>query len=269
MPITLDDRRDFVEGLVPLSLHVAWRLMGQGMSFEEAVNIRVDIYRLTSLFDGKVFPYNAPSGWHDERWEEMLDRLRLIYALHAGEATSEAIERDGYEVFRPVLEPAFARGVAGWPRLEDRPYGFFSFNLADLKKPAARAIEIHLGNPFAPASPFAEPQERKRELLRLITNVCRENPDVAYIATGTWLNSFPPFLAFFPPEWTASASPSVGGFWGGGLWGQFYDRRGRFHRKNAEYYRQTGSFRYTPMNCRCRIETLQAYLDGTMNIESA
>jgi len=267
MPITIEDRRNLVEGLVPLFLHVAWRLLRQDVPFEEALNIRTDIYRFTSLFDGKVIPYHALPDWRDERWEGLLKHLRLIYNRHAADATSEAFERDGYEVFRPVLETAFERGVAQWPRIEDRPYGFFEYNLAELTQPSARAIELHFANPFSPASPFADPKERLREFHRLVANVHSDHPDVTHVATGTWLNSFPPFLAFFPPEWAASATPSTAVFPGAGLWGQFYDRRGGFHRKNAEYLRSTGEFRYPPMNCQCRIETLQAYLDEAVNTQ--
>jgi hypothetical protein len=260
MPITIENRRDLVEGLIPLFLHVVWRLMRQDVPFEEALNTRTDIYRFTSLFDGTVIPYHALPGWRDVQWDGMLSRLRLIYDRHAADTTSEAFERKGYEVFRPVLEPAFARGIAQWPRIEDRPYGFFTYNLADLPQPAVRAIELHLANPFAPASPFADSAERMRELQRLVTDVRRDYPDVTHVATGTWLNSFPPFLAFFPPEWAASATPSTAAFPGAGLWGQFSDRRGGFHRKNAEHLRSTGEFLYPPINCQCRIDVVMAYL---------
>lgn len=268
MPITLEDRRDLVEGLVPLFLHVAWRLLQQGTPFADVFSYGVDIYRFTSLYDGKVMPYNAPSGWQDAQWDGILHELRLIFDRHAAEPTSEAFEHEGYQLLWPVLEPALARGVEQW-RLESRPYGFFEYNLAEREELPDHAIELHFFNPSAPESPFADPPARLRELRRLVTDVRREHPEVIHAATGTWLNSFPPFLVFFPPEWAASANPSAAQFPGTGLWGQFYDRRGRFHRKNAEYYRQTGTFRYLPMNCRCRIETLHAYLDERLNTQYA
>jgi hypothetical protein len=187
--------------------------------------------------------------------------LRVCYERHLADESTDAFEQEGYEIFRPVLEPAFARDVAQWPKPEDRPYGFFACNLTE---PDAHAIEIHLFNPFAPASPFADVRERMRELLRLINDMQREHPEVMHITTGTWLNAFPPFLALFPPEWAVSATLVTVDFPGAGLWGQFYDRRGRFHRENGAYYRRTGAFRYQPMHCRCRIDSLRKYLESAL-----
>lgn len=269
MPITIADRRNYVEGMAPLYLHVIWRLLHEGAPFETALNTRTDIYRLTILFDGKTIPYHKAPGWRDAQWEALLEQLRACYERHMADATSDAFEREAYEIFRPMLEPAFERSVEQWPKPEDRPYGFFACNLAELVDPPSQAIEIHLFNPFSPASPFADPRERMRELRRLINDMQREHPEVTQIATGTWLNAFPPFLAFFPPEWAESATLVTVDFPGAGLWGQFYDRRGRFHRENGEYLRRTGTFRYQPMHCRCRIETLQVYLDEALNIQEA
>lgn len=260
MPITLKARRELVEGLIPLNLHLAWRLLRQGHPFEEVLNARVDIYRYTSLYDGKVMPFGAPPGWRDERWEGMLTRLRRTLRRHAAASESLGFEREGYELLRPLLETALARGVAQWPRIEDRPYGFFTYDLTELAQPPACAIGLHLANPFAPLSPFVDPQERLRELQRLLADVSRAHPEVTHVSTGTWLNSFEPFLALFPPEWAASAAEVTVLFKGAGLWGQFYDRRGGFHRKNAEYLRRTGDFPYPPMKCQCRIDTLKAWL---------
>lgn len=264
MPITLEDRRDYVEGMAPLYLHVAWRLLRDGMPWDDVFSYGVDLYRLTSLFDGKTIPYHKVPGWRDETWDGLMAQLRAIYDCCTGDADSAAFEHEGVTLFWPVLEPAIERGVAGWPKPEDRPYGFFACNLAELTDPDVHGVEIHLFNPFSPASPFADPQARMGELLRLIDDTQREHPEVTDIATGTWLNAFPPFLAFFPPEWAASATLVTVDFPGAGLWGQFFDRRGRFHRENGEYLRRTGEFRYRPMRCRCRIDTLRDHLLSAM-----
>lgn len=259
MPITLEIQRELIEGLVPLSLHVAWRRSREGVPFAEVLKAHVNLYRLTALYDGKVMPYNAPSGWRDDAWETLLHHVRVIYERHAAAPTSEAFEREGYALLWPVLEPALARAVAQWPRLEDRPYGFFSYNLKDLPQASGRAIELHLENPFAPVSPFADPEARRCELRRLLADVTAAHPEVTHVTTGTWLNSLKPFLALFPPEWAASATLSTAPFLAGNhWWGQFYDRRGGFNRKNAEHLRVTGEFPYPPMDCQCRIDSVLA-----------
>ena len=126
--------------------------------------------------------------------------------------------------------------------------------------PGQTLLGLHLGNPFAPESPFADPRARAEELWRLVGDVCRDRPEITEIGTGTWLNSFQPFLDFFPPEWAASATPFSRLVPGMGWWGQFLDRRGGFHRKNGEHVRRTGKFPYPVMDCHCRIDRLKEHL---------
>ena len=144
MPITVDIRREFVEGFVPLSLHVARNLIRAGLPLEEAVNCKVDIYRLTSLYDGQVCPDRPPTGWRNEQWERVLEILREVLRHHEADADSSAFEREGYEVLRPHLEAAFERDVAKWPRIEDRPYGFFTRNNCLLLVFKRRTGDFHL-----------------------------------------------------------------------------------------------------------------------------
>ena len=264
LPITLEIRQEFIEGLIPLFLHIIWKLLRQGIAFEEALDVRVDIYRHTSLYDGKTIPYHRVPGWRDERWEDITQSLRKIFDSHSTSPNSEAIEREGYELLRPILEPAFARDIAKCPRIENRPYGFFAYDLTELKQPHERTIEIHMANPFSPESPFAKPQDRTQELRRLVTDVIRDHPDVVQTTCGSWLNSFKPFLDILPLEWAASATPFTGLFPGYGAWGQFVDRRGGFHKKNAEHFRKTGELPYPVIVCQCRIDILNAHLNKSL-----
>jgi hypothetical protein len=260
MPIAVAIRRELIEGYVPLCLHVAWRLTHAGLPFVEAVQYKVDIYCYTTLNDGKVLPDHPPVGWRNEGWERVLDQLREVFARHESDADSAALEREGYEVLRPVLEPAFERDVAAWPRIEDRPYGFFTGGINSTWMPGRTLIGMHLGNPFAPASPFADLPARARELLRLVNDLTGPRPEVAEIGTGSWLNSFAPFASLFPPEWLAGARPFPLLVPGKGWWGQFIDRRGGFHRANADHLRRTGRFPYPVLNCTCSIASLRRHL---------
>ena len=60
-------RRDFVTGIVPLSLWLAHRFWREGTAqrrgVREAITTRTDIYRLTCLWDGTNHPAQPLQGW--------------------------------------------------------------------------------------------------------------------------------------------------------------------------------------------------------------
>jgi len=267
MPITLDIRRELIEGYVPLGLHVVWRLVRNGLPFAEAVNEKTDIYRCTTLYDGKVLPDRPPPGWRCEPWERTAADLETRLIHHEADVDSSAFEQAGYELLRPLLEPAFERDVAAWPRPEDRPYGFFTGHVTDRWLPGRTVIGLHLANPFAPESPLADLPARARELRRLVDDVTeawtREHPAgpaVKTVGTGSWLNALPPFADLFPPEWRAGARPFPRLVPGKGWWGQFIDRRGGYHRTHGDYLRCTGRFPYPVLDCTCSVTSLKRHL---------
>ena len=275
MPITLDIRRELIANYVPLSLHVVWRLVRNGLPFDEALNGKTDLYRCTALYDGKILPDHPPAGWRCQPWERAADALEAILARHEADADSSALEREGYEVLRPLLEPAFERDVAGWPRIENRPYGFFTYQVTDQWLGGQTVITLHLANPFAPASPLADLPGRARELRRLVDDVtgawARDDPTrpaLERIGTGSWLNALPPFARLFPPEWAAGARPFPRLVPGKGWWGQFIDRRGGYHRRNGDHLRRTGRFPYPVLNCTCSVDALRQHLAERFGVTS-
>jgi hypothetical protein len=267
MSITLEARRDFVEGVVPLSLWVARRLCRHGMAFEEAIR-RTIIYRLTSLCPGRHDPAHAPAGGRDLCWEELLGQMQAVFARYNDSEDTAALEREGLELLWPVLEPGLELDVRSWPlpfekgAPRERPFGFFTY----YKSSESPTIGLHLANPFAPRSPFADPQARAAELRGLLdeaTDASRfagTRPAPVRVGCGSWLCSFPPFLQLFPPEFASSAEPEPLHH-SYGWWGQFINRSGGFHRRNAEYLRRTGDFPYGCVWCACEISELRAHLD--------
>jgi len=262
MPITIEARRDFVENVVKLSLWLARRRMREGEPLEKAITLRTNIYRLSSLWDGNNHPAH---GWHDERWDELLKKLAEIFARHDSDPESDALEEEGLNFLRPLLEARLATDVAAWPAPKAGDYGFFNFDLQPKEKP--ERINLHLVNRFAPRPPFQDPAARAEELSRLTHDVVAKEPQIAWVICHTWLNTFKPFQDLFPPEYAQSASPPSEMGFHYGWWGQFIDRTGGFHRKNGEHLRRTGTFPYACVACHCGIGSLWRHLETKFGIK--
>lgn len=264
MPITIEDRRDFVENAVRVKLWLARHKAADNESLVEAVILRTDIYRLSDLWDGKNHPAYPSEGWRDPRWEALVAALTALHAQHPNDA---AFEQAGLELFWPHLEPKLKQAVKRWPRSEERPFGFFSCD-PPRDSPEGPFVNIHLSNPFAPRSPFEDMNARANELWRLLDDVLTKEPAPVIIRCGTWLNSVPAFQSLFPPEWLEGASQSNPGFHYG-WWGQFVNRRGAFNHRAGEHLRKTGEFLYPCIGCNCRIEALRAHLKAKFTMQDS
>lgn len=167
MPVTLQARRDLAEGVVRLSLWLARERSRDGESFRAFVPSRTGIYPLTDLYEHRKTPAATLADWRQEKWARLLVALEAVFARHASDATSQAFEEEGFELLWPHLEPCLADDLATWPRIENRPFGFFTCDppRADQAEPF---LDLHLANPFAPRSPFADLPARAGELSRLL-----------------------------------------------------------------------------------------------------
>jgi hypothetical protein len=258
-------RRDFVVGVVPLSLWLARRLWREGMDLAETLTARTNLYRLTCLWDGRNHPARPVDGWRDPRWDELLGQMRALFEGHAGSDETTALEREGLALLWPVLEPRLEVDSRVSPTPRPRPFGFFTYDYSAEQ----RSVTLHLANPCPPRSPFAEPAARAAELGRLLDEATARDPAPLRVRCGSWLNSFPPFHAFFPPTWAASASEPTPLAYHYGWWGQFIDRTGGFHRRNGAHLRQTGQFPYPCVNCACSVSELSAHLAQQFAVHSS
>ena len=260
MQPTLEARRDYAANMIRLGLWYAHRQAQSGADLRESVTKRSPIYRLTILWDGSRHP---ASGWRDERWEETLDQL---YALYASSADGADFEEEGARILWPLAEPRVKADAEAWPwvpegyapvRLpDDQVFGFWAYEPPQKQD----TVGFHMANPFCPESPFSDRPARAKELADMAAAVQARFPNVEYLATGSWLNSFPPFLEFFPEDWVGAEPPSrsMGIYFGS--WGQFVARDGGFHRRNAERFRLTGEVPYPSRKGRCGISDLTEHL---------
>ena len=259
MPVSYADRLDYVEGSTCLSVRFAWQRRRAGESLPEILSNQVPLYRLT-VFNNQEHAKSPADA--DPRWARALQGLLELFERHKGGEDTGSLERAALALLWSHLEPRIQTDVEAWPKLMDRPFGFFSY---DWGKCATGPdwLSLHLANPFAPHSPFEDMPARFRELKALFAAAMAEKPETRQVVCGSWLNGVKPFLTLFPEAWVLRRKlnrddkPNPGLAW----WGQFIDRSGRFHKKNGEYLRTHGVFPFPCSTCACRAEQLGEHLD--------
>ena len=119
---------------------------------------------------------------------------------------------------------------------------------------------FHIGNARAPESLFADRKYIADHLL-LMLELMEKEYGATEAATGSWLNSSPIWLSFFPDEWQNNMvdRPSVPS-WHLGYWGQIVSARGTCNLKTCEFIREHRRLRYVMRYSWCAISVLRQHL---------
>lgn len=265
-------RRDLVFGLTRLSLWYIYYQTRQGELFDEILNCRTPVYRLTTLWDGVHHP--AKPGFPAEKkseWEQLTDSLLQFYLQVNHDA--KCFEKTGFDLLRPYIEGRIEKDIADWPWIPcgyvpyklptEQVFGIFAY---ELKSSHNESLSFHIANSCLPKSPFADMKARARELLRMIRDIRTRIPAATSIGCNSWLNSFPPFLQLFPSSYpqddTTIGTISYGFNW----WGQFMSRDGSLHKRHEKQMRCTGRFPFLSRNGRCSINMLEEWLTDSLTI---
>ena len=259
MAITIKARTDFVRNISKLSLWLAQKYSIQNIPFEKALSKGTPLYRLTVLWDGMHHP---AAGWDDEQWNHLTDRLKRLFS---GELNSAQAEKQGLKILWPYLEPRIERDVQEWPwipsafgtkKMEERVYGFFLYEIIE----DGKTIDLHMGNPYAPHSPFENMKQMEADLKDLLEGVITVNTGVENIVCESWLNSFKPFCSLFPLEWCENSVKTDMFNYTYDIWGQMMNRHGAYHLRNGDLLRKTGEFPFASIKCGCKIDSLFKHL---------
>jgi hypothetical protein len=244
-------RIHYATHFLKLSLWYVHQLMAkEGISFEEAINGRVNIYRNTDFYEGGN---KLPGRGHvDPRWDTYLKDLAVIFDRTSGSGNTEQLEKEGLEFLWPHVRKGYHK-----PSTEGRPYECWTFDDGD------ENIAIHIGNVYQPKSPLSEMRVNfVAMLLKLLRDTKIRRPEVTTVRCGSWMNSISPFKEMFPKCWHDSARPSLRSGFGMGHWGQFMDRTGRFHTKNGQLLRETGEFPFPSLGCSGPLDEIVAHLEA-------
>ena len=249
---------DYVRKLAALKLwYVRWLMDNEGMGFDDAARKRVNLFRMTR-FAGSA-AQDVPED--QEGWRCVLHRLERMCERHSGDPDTSAFEAEGVELLWPHMQPVIAWELEAFDEFGRRAIGCFQYEFAKYygDPEAEDHLTLHVRNTYRPDSMFRHLPQVAGSLLEIAERAGRERPEVTWVQCGSWLNSLPPFAGLFPQSWVALAQPGRPGNHMG-WWGQFQDRRGGFHERNAGLFRATGRFPYQHMLCHCPIGELSEHL---------
>lgn len=284
---TLDPeiRWRYVQGMTRLSVWYVRSLLERGEitkgQVPAALSRRVDLYRLTDLWDGTTA---ASDGLAQSAWRQLAEQMAgWICSTPFSDVSS--LEERSLALLTPSLEARLPKDVGppparpfacwtydlGWEGLGDRPglLGKLSNKAhvvarlrraAGLPPAAARDAVLHVMNVMVPRSPFDDMPMLTRTLLSLLAQIREQHPAVRELWCDTWLNDHPRFREIFPQEWFASAVISRPGNYRN-WWGQFARRDGDFNEAAAQQFRLSGGvFRYRALLCHANLNNIEQQL---------
>lgn len=251
-PIRLHYVREFTR----LSLWYANKRLRENLGdLEDTVNVRVNLYRNTSLYKGNHHP---AAGDEDPEWNVIVGKLGEIFDKYSND--SESVEIRGLAILWPLMEARIRTLGNEQPRPGDRSHECWNH---DYKH--EDSLSLHIANVYQPKSPLSDMHiQFAASLIRLLRDSQVHRPEVKVVQCGSWMNSAPRFQMLFPEAWIQSAERRTEMRYTMGHWGQFMDRRGDFHEKNGAFFRRTGEMPYPSSLCRCKIDMVLDHLHETL-----
>jgi len=211
----------------------------------EALDKYVDIYRLTVYNEKNLNPAWVKD-FNDPKWDELKRRIISVIDKYSREPDTQKIETECMAFLWPLMEAKIECDSRPGQKRPKSPYGCWRYDISN------EFIDLHFGNAVQPKSPFDDMPALAADLLRLLKDAKSSLPQLTKVRCGTWLNNLPAFLSLFPPSWPLTKAGGVTGLGSGlGTWGQYIDRRGAFHLKNAQEFRANGRHPYFGFSCHC------------------
>jgi hypothetical protein len=223
------------------------------VSVHESLDRYVDLYRKTRYYDGGLCP--TDEGFVCQDWELVKYEIDSILQKHECDTSSRRFERDCLALLWPLMEPRLERDAQPLRKGPERTHGCWTHTIREQTQ-----LSLHIANVYRPESPFDRMDEFAGDLLSLIQEARASNPELDALFCATWMNHLPKFQALFPEDWIASFHDPCEYGNSNGTWGQYIDRRGGFHRKNAKRFRATGRHPLLLGGCKCDLDQAIRYL---------
>lgn len=259
-PKTLEEHRQYLQDFTRLQLWFVdhWARKQSAEDVPTILQKRVDLQRKTLFHAGHVDGRMAPDLATNPEWQRLTRELTDLQAATRPEPEG-VFEEKAWQLLEPYVIPRAERDMTG-------PGGFGAFQCGSLGYDMAMrgeplAVPFHIGNRVQPHSIFSDPAYLPA-CLRLLASAVKMQLGATHIRTGTWLNSYPLFVAQFPQEWRENLSEPVTLIQGNyGSWGQFISARGTLNHKHAAMFRKTGELPFPGRTSTCSIQALERHLD--------
>jgi len=244
---TSEEQRELISELIKLSLFFS----SEFRKFHPEEDISSIIVKRTSMWE-----IIGLQGADDEK--TFTAKLALLYIKAA---SSAEFEKEGLALLIPHLDD-FAVSNTAWERKVLAKYDDSCFRYDPPKdiRPANHC-NVHITNYISPKSILKEIPYIVSRFFRLM-----DESGAKYgfdtLRTGTWLNSVPKWLEFFPQEWMDNMLEPVSCIGGNlGNWGQILTARKTFNFKTGEYIREHLEMQFKPRTSWCSFDAMKKHLE--------
>lgn len=256
---TFEEHRQFRQDLVKLQLWFAWHWRRQhaGEPFQAILRQRIDLYRGLGLNQGGS-PRPDEIAFVDPLWSSLEAQLCALVAACQDDSTADRFESKAFQAVQPTLDAHVRQDYEQRPYVLDFQCGSLAYERPYPDHPGR--VYVHIANALTPRSIFDDSAHLPACLLDLMQKSSVEY-GVDSLGTGSWLNSYPPWLKLFPAEWVEHMTQEDKEVsWHLDFWGQFINARGTFHARRGRRLRETGEFPFYPRYSWCSFEALRAHL---------
>lgn len=257
------EHQSWIFDLTKLQLHFLWNWLKNhpDEKFADGLRDRVDLVRKTdpNPKHADIAEFNADS----PQWQEIVKMLTPIYEDSKDDENADLWEFTAFEHIKPILAEFAEKTFGSTKKLEEYQCGSLKYDPPKENEP--KAVDFHIGNVVAPKSIFTDPGYLENCFLDLMDQT-EEKYGADTLKTGTWLNSVPKWLEYFPEEWKENMEPEwKDPQWHFGYWGQFISAKGTFNEKYANILRETGEFPFYPRSSRCSFAAMRKHLNQKLN----
>ncbi|MGH7144682.1 MAG: hypothetical protein ACREJ2_11230 [Planctomycetota bacterium] len=184
----------------------------------------------------------------DHGWRRQLAATWSFFETHREPSDREAFVEH-------LRADWLTRWLAAYPIFEkhlneERYIGCFRYDF----NPEKRVVHLHFQNTVAPASPFANLEERRADLAAILQEIRtlaatagHATPDTVHF--DSWMNALDPIKKLFPAEFRVTPSEEFPK--GYGWWGQFIAKDGGLNARRAQAFIETGKFEFPRQNGQC------------------
>jgi len=183
-----------------------------------------------------------------------------LSVLYRKTASSSEFEKEGLALLLPHMDD-FAVSSTAWEKKVLAKYddSCFRYDPPADSRPANHC-NFHITNYISPKSILKEEAYLVSRFIRLMDGSgAKFGFDT--LRTGTWLNSVPQWLRFFPGEWIENMLDPVTEIGGNlGSWGQILTARKTFNFRSGEYIREHLEMQFKPRTSWCSFESMKTHL---------